>query len=179
MRSFPRSFHFAAARERGDRVAQPGSRSPDSSAATRGGLLSLLTLAFTLTSLAQSPAQLSTDAPILNWRLPSFTPEGHRESLVRGSEARILNDKEFALTELTLTLFTGDATNRIETILLSPAARIHAADRIVTSDSRLRVINDQFEASGTGWRYEHAAKKVSIAKNVRVVLQLELKDLLK
>lgn len=144
-------------------------------------LLSLLTLAFTLTlpASAQSPTRLSNDAPILNWRLPSFTPEGYRESLVRGTEARVLNDKEFALTELTLTLFSGDATNRIETILLSPAARVQAADRMVTSDSTLRVINDQFEATGAGWRYEHGTKKVSIARNVRVVLQVELKDFLK
>ncbi len=144
-------------------------------------LLSLLTLAFTLTlpASAQSPTRLSNDAPILNWRLPSFTPEGYRESLVRGTEARVLNDKEFALTELTLTLFSGDATNRIETILLSPAARVQAADRMVTSDSTLRVINDQFEATGASWRYEHGTKKVSIARNVRVVLQVELKDFLK
>ncbi len=158
----------------------PRSRPAASNAATCRFLsLFALTLTFTLTSLAQSPTKLSSDAPILNWRLPSFTPEGYRESLVRGSEARILNDKEFALTELTLTLFTGDAANKVETILLSPAARIQAADRVVTSDSRLRVINDQFEATGIGWRYEHATKKVSIARNVRVVLQIELKDILK
>ncbi len=164
--------------ERSDRAVAPRFLPVASNAATRR-LLSLLAFTLTLPSLAQSPTRLSNDAPILNWRLPSFTPEGYRESLVRGSEARVLNGKEFALTGLTLTLFSGDATNRVETILLSPAARVQAADRVVTSDSTLRIINDRFEATGTGWRYEHGTKRVSIAKNVRVVLQLELKDLLK
>jgi len=127
---------------------------------------------------AQSPTRISSDAPILNWRLPSFTPEGYRESLVRGSEARLQPDGNVVLQDLTLTLFVGDASNRVETILLSPAARVLTAERAVTGDSPIRVINDQFEARGTGWRYDHRTKRVSLEKNVRVTFTAALSDLL-
>lgn len=141
-------------------------------------LLPALAGGLALAASAQSPTRLSSDAPILNWRLPSFTPEGHRESLVRGTEARLLPDGNVDLQDLTLTLFVGDATNRIETILLSPAARVLTEERAITGRSAIRVINDQFEARGTGWRYEHRTKRVSLEKNVRVTFTAELANLL-
>lgn len=137
-----------------------------------------LALALTLALSAQSPTRVSSEAPILNWRLPSFTPEGFRESLVRGTEARLLADGNVDLTDLTLTLFSRDASNRVETILLSQSARVLSRDRAVTGDGAIRVINDQFEATGLGWRYDHETKKVSLRKNVRVVFRAELTDIL-
>jgi len=128
---------------------------------------------------AQSPTRLSSEAPILNWRLPLFTPDGRREAVVRGSEARVLPDRNVDLKDLALHIFTRDDANRIETILLSPSARVLAGERVVTGDGPIRIINDQFEATGTGWRYEHEAKKVSLEGKVRVILQVEMKDLLK
>lgn len=162
------------------REGRPPCRPGSSSGRIRPGLFlaSALALLFTFTASAQSPTRVSSDAPILNWRLPSFTAEGHRESLVRGSEARLLPDGNVDLKDLTLTLFTRDESNRVETILLSPAARVLTSDRAVTGESSLRVIHDQFEATGTGWRYDHETKKVSLHRNVRVVLQAEVKDLL-
>ena len=42
----------------------------------------------------------------------------------------------------------------------------------------IRVINDRFEATGSEWNYNHREKKVSIGKNVHVVLHTELKAML-
>lgn len=167
---------------RGIRPASPPG-GPTPASGVRLLFLPLLTLTFTLTftlsSPAQSPTRISGDAPIRNWRLPSFTPEGYRESLVRGSEARLLADGNVDLTDLTLTLFRRDPSNLVETILLSQSARVLSRERAVTGDSPIRVINDQFEATGTGWRYDHETKKVSLRKSVRVVFRAELTDILK
>jgi hypothetical protein len=98
---------------------------------------------------------------------------------VRGSEARFTAKNQIDISGLTLTVFTGNAEDRIETMILSPAAVVHPAEAIVTGPDTIRVINDQFEAAGSDWRYEPKSKKVSINKNVRVTFRAEFKDYLK
>lgn len=148
----------------------------------RGRALLFATLTFTLTLslFAQSPTRLSNESPILNWRLPLFTADGsRREAVVRGSEARVLPDRTVELKDLLVHLFSRDDANRIETILASPTARVLADQRMVVGDGVIRVINDQFEATGTGWRYDHEGKKVSLQRNVRVSFRAQIDDLLK
>jgi len=142
--------------------------------------LLLLSLALLLAGSAGAQAtRFSADAPVVNFRLPMFTPEGHRAWLVRGSEARFASANVIDIKELTMTLFTGDATDRVETMILSPVARVLAQDSVVTGPDRIRVINDNFEATGLQWRYDHKEKSISIAKTVRVTFRAELKDFLK
>jgi lipopolysaccharide export system protein LptC len=142
--------------------------------------LPLLLALAVLPAFGQRSAQISPEAPIVNFRLPTYTtPGGYRAWLVRGSEARVLGPNAIDVRELTLTIFTGDARDRIETMILSPAARVAPDDQVATGEESIRVINDDFEATGTGWRYDHKEKKVSITRQVRVVLHGELKGLLK
>ena len=123
--------------------------------------------------------QLATDQPIINFRVPEFTPEGNRAWLVRGSEARYLSENQAAVKELNLSIFTGQPDGRVETLILSPAAEIRIGDLVASGHDTIRVINDRFEATGSEWVYAHKEKKVSIARNVHVVLHTQLKDLLK
>lgn len=130
---------------------------------------------------AQSNTRLSTDAPVVNFRLPTFTAEGFREWLVRGSEARYHSAKEFEVRELTLTVFSGDSSDRISSMILAPSARVLPEERTVTGAESIRVLNDDLEASGLDWRVHQPAEKVveiSMRKNVRVTFRAELKNLL-
>jgi lipopolysaccharide export system protein LptC len=122
--------------------------------------------------------QIATDMPIVNFRLPDFTPEGYRSWLVRGSEARYLKDGQVDITALNLTIFTGLADGKVETLILSPSAQVHPGDQLVRGRDSIRVINDRFEATGSDWNYSHRDKKVSIGKNVRVILHTQLKSIL-
>ncbi len=130
-----------------------------------------------LAATAGAATRLS-DQPVLNFRLPTFTPEGYRDWLFRGDEARYLDANRIDITEMALTVFTGTADNRAETLILSPAARLAPQDQSVTGDSIIRIINDRFEATGTRWTYQHAARKVTLGKDVRVRFKAELKNLL-
>ena len=58
-------------------------------------------------------------------------------------------------------------------------AIVNRRDWIASGPSTIRVISDQFEASGTQWTYARKDKKVSIAKHVRVTFRAEFKDFLK
>lgn len=144
------------------------------SAAVVLGLLAALSPAAT----AQVPTRISSDAPIVNFRLPTFTPDGFRTSMVRGSEARLVGANQIQVLGLTMTLFSGDQTEKIETMILSPSATLQPDDQTISGDSTIRVINDEFEASGENWRYDHREKRVLITRNVRVAFRAQLANFL-
>jgi|SRR6478609_3607905 len=138
-------------------------------------------LLFLATAGAASAAStaLATDKPIVNFRVPEFTPEGNRAWLVRGSEARYMSESQVDVKELSLSVFTGQPDGKVETLILSPSAELRIGDLIARGHDSIRVINDHFEATGVEWVYAHKEKKVSIARNVHVVLHTQLKDILK
>lgn len=140
-------------------------------------LLCLLSLAASAAFAANT--QLTPDQPVINFRVPDFTPEGNRSWLVRGSEARYISSAQVDVKELNLQVFTGDADGKLETLILSPAAEIRFGDMVARGHDSIRVINDRFEATGKEWSYSHKEKKVSIARNVHVVLHTQLRDFLK
>ncbi len=123
--------------------------------------------------------EISSNRPVINFSLPTFTPDGYRSWLVRGSEAVVSNRNQIDVKGLTLSVFSGKEDGKIETVILSPVARVMPAEALATGTGTIRVINDEFEARGTDWRYAHKEKRVSIAKDVRVVFNTELKDFLK
>lgn len=141
----------------------------------------LIFLGAALPALAADSTRVSGKAPIINFSLPTFTnPDGYRSWLIRGSEAWLTEQTVIDVKELSLTVFSGDSANRIDTLLLSPSARVLTDQQIISGPSSLRVINlrDGFEASGEDWRYTHKNKTVTLAKKARVVLQAEFKNFL-
>jgi hypothetical protein len=136
------------------------------------------TLALAGAAFAASP-KVANDRPVVNFRVPDFTPEGNRAWLVRGSEARYVGDNQVDVKELNLTIFTGDSDGKVETLFLSPSAEIHLDDLVARGQDTIRIINDRFEVTGADWTYSHKEKKVSIGRNVHVVLQTQVKDILK
>ena len=142
----------------------------------------LVFLSTVLPSLAETAPRVDSQEPIINFSLPTFTsPDGYRNWLLRGSQAWMTESNIIDIKELSLTVFSGDASNRIDTLMLSPSARVLSDAQVITGDSTLRVINlhDRFEATGEGWKYTHKDKTVILSKKVRVVLHAEFKNLLK
>jgi lipopolysaccharide export system protein LptC len=139
----------------------------------------LLPVAAAVAALAAT-TQISPDKPVVNFRLPNFTPDGYRSWLVRGSEGYYLaKENQIDVKDLTLSIFSGMSDDKLMTMILSPSAKVLPNESIVTGESTIRVINDDFEATGTGWRYEHKDKKIIIRKKVRVTFRAEFKDILK
>lgn len=138
----------------------------------------ILLFVLVATAALAATTQIAPDKPIVNFRLPDFTPEGHRAWLVRGSEARYQKEGRVDITGLNLSIFTGLADGKVETLILSPSAQVLPSEQLIRGDDSIRVINDRFEATGSDWTYAHRDKKVSIGKNVRVVLHTQLKDIL-
>ena len=123
-----------------------------------------------------------TNAPVKKFRLPQFNQEGFRTGLLEGDEARIVSENQIDITEMHFTVFSGTEANTVDTTLLAPTATIHIPDPqhiVVEGKGAVRVVRSDLDASGVDWTYWHAEKKVSMRKNVHVVIRSEMADLLK
>jgi hypothetical protein len=124
-------------------------------------------------------ASVETNAPVKNFSLPTFTKEGYRSVLLRGNEALFVSAQQINVTGMQLTLFTGDATNRVETVIISPAARFFPERNFAGGEHGVRVLRDDVEMSGTRWTYDQGERKVVLDEDVRVIFHAQLKDMLK
>jgi hypothetical protein len=144
--------------------AEPGSATP---AAT------------TIAATAAPPTPAPAPAPAYNWVLPLFADkDGHRTMTLRGTEVRPAG-KDIAVTNLSITVFTGDAKAQVDSILLSPLAVFQTKEQRARGDRSVRFIQDDIEVTGQRWTYDHAARKVSLQENVRVTFRAKLNDILK
>jgi lipopolysaccharide export system protein LptC len=121
----------------------------------------------------------SASAPVTDPVVSTFTKDGCRSWLLRGSQCRIVSQSQIDFTNLNLTVFVGDPSNRVESIFLSPAATAFVDQARVSGPGAVRIITDDFEATGADWTYDHRQKKVSIRKNVRVVFPTQLQSILR
>lgn len=135
-------------------------------------------LALAATAPTGNPPSGDSPAPAFNWVLPLFTDkEGYRSMTLRGSEVRPTNGS-ILVTDLSITIFNEQAQPLVDSMLLSPRALFHPRQNRAEGDSTVRFIRDDVEVIGTGWVYDHNAKKVSLQSNVRVTFQAQLNDIL-
>ncbi|MCC6415688.1 MAG: LPS export ABC transporter periplasmic protein LptC [Opitutaceae bacterium] len=125
---------------------------------------------------ATSP--LTTQTPVKNFRLPTYNEAGHRSMLIQGARA-IVGADQIELTDLNLTLFTGDKAGTIETIILSPQAIAEPKSERIHGEHAVRFIRNDLEITGERWTYNHHEKKVSIATKTRITFHVPLPDILK
>ncbi len=128
-----------------------------------------------LTAVAAEPPP----SPAVNWVLPLFTDkEGFRSMTLRGSEVRP-KGATIAVTDLSITIFSGDAEAKVDSILMSREAMFFPKQNLASGDKAVRYIRGDIDVTGVGWNYDHAAKKVSLRENVRVTFNSQLNDILK
>lgn len=130
-------------------------------------------------SLLQGGGEAATTAPAVNWVLPLFSDkEGYRTMTLRGTEVRPTGPT-VTVTNLNITIFSGDAAAKVDSILLSPLAVFSPKENRAGGDRSVRFIQDDIEVTGSRWTYDHAAKKVSLRENVRVTFTAKINDILK
>ena len=122
---------------------------------------------------------IAPNAPVTDPVVSTFTPDGNRSWLLRGSQCRVVSQNQLDFTNLNLTVFVGDAANHIDSIFLSPEATAWVDQARVSGPGTVRVITNDFEATGADWSYDHRQKKVSLRKNVRVVFHVQLLSILR
>lgn len=123
------------------------------------------------------------NAPVKNFRLPTFNKAGLRTSLLTGSQAIYVSSTQIDVTDMRFLQYNDNGSGLVDTQLLSPSATVMTKDNliIVSGNDRVRLIREGLDATGEQWTYTHADtdKKISLRKNVRVIFQAEMGDLIK
>jgi hypothetical protein len=130
-------------------------------------------------AVGQVRPRITAPTPARNYTLSLFSDQGYHRMHVRGTSADLTNPARIALSELTLTLFTGDSSRTVETVILSPQAVLEPEKELVAGDGVVRLIRDDLELTGENWQYDHGAEKILIQRNARIVFQTPIGDLLK
>jgi hypothetical protein len=121
----------------------------------------------------------ATTGPAKNWVLPLFTPEGFHSMTLRGAEVYTVGADQIDIVNMNITVFSGTAATRVDTILLSPAASFFPRENRASGGQSVRMIRDDIDVSGEQWTYDYTQKKVSIHKGLRVAFRAELNGILK
>jgi|HubBroStandDraft_1064217.scaffolds.fasta_scaffold229396_2 hypothetical protein len=126
---------------------------------------------------ADGPSSLDQTAPARaeNWILTLFTKDSYLSMRLSGSEVEPIGDDRIDLRDMNITVFSGDPSNRVDTILLSSQAIYFPHEMRATGTGGVRVIRNDCEITGEDWSYEQEGKKVSIHRRVHVVYQEPLK----
>lgn len=129
------------------------------------------------------PAPALATAPLRDWALQLRTDAGDPYLTIRGTEVRPISTVRFDITDLNMTVFSGDPAQRVDTSVLSPAAVYYPKQQRLAGPGEVRLIDfrDGLEATGQQWTYDYTAKekKILIARDVRIVIHAPLPDMLK
>ena len=79
-------------------------------------------------------------APAKNWVLPLFTKEGYHSMTLRGAEVHPVSSVRIDVTDLNITVFSGDDAAQVETVLLSPHASYFPREKRASGPGSVRVI---------------------------------------
>ncbi|MGC4074313.1 MAG: hypothetical protein QM760_17735 [Nibricoccus sp.] len=144
----------------------------------------LAALCCALPSFSSAQSSIIANAPVKNFRLPSFNDQGNRTSLLRGSEARYISSTQIDIIELNFAQFPEDGSTEADNILLAPSATVLIKSKdhtILTGKESVRLIGKGIDATGENWTFDnkgHNDQRLTMNKNVRVVFHAELKGIL-
>ncbi len=128
---------------------------------------------------AKPAAQLAPSAPVKNFRLPTFTDEGFRRTMLRAGEARLPDPARIELVEMELTLFTGLSDEGIDSMLAAPAATFLPEKLFASGPSTVRLERLDLTVTGADWSYDHPARRLVINRDAHVILRAPIGDILK
>lgn len=144
-------------------------------------LLFFAAAALTPGLLPADSVKATASAPVKNFRLPTFTDEGFRQTMIRAAEASFPDPARIDVAELELTLFTGKADEQIDAMLAAPVAILFPQKQLSTGPDTVRLERIDLTLTGADWSYEHGdkVKKIIIRRDAHVIMRASLGDILK
>jgi hypothetical protein len=130
---------------------------------------------------ADAPPAVLGNASVKDLSTTIFSPEGFRRMTLKGTEARPVSKDQIDFVDMNIAVYSGDAATQLNSVILSPAASFFLHENRAAGDGPVRLIDyrNNFEVTGEKWNYEYGQKKISIARNVKMIIHASLPDLLK
>ncbi len=116
-------------------------------------------------------AQLTPDAPVLNFHLPMFAPEGHKIWDLRGAEGRQIGARRVEITEMRLLVYAQSAPRRAENIITADQAVFSIESNKAEGPGRVQVEGANFILEGKQWEWNGGQRQLKILKGGRLAIE--------
>lgn len=127
-------------------------------------------------------AQLAPHNRMSRFSIPTYNADSYREWTLSGEEGIYKEDNRFEVTNMKLSIFSGDAEQNLDTVIQSSSAVFDLAGNRATSDAPIHISSANFEIHGEGWSWDGTQGRVVIEKSVTIrfsqKLDLDLNHLL-
>ena len=120
-----------------------------------------------LTAAAQVPVEFDM---VRNFKLPEYDEKtGDLRSIIRGQEAKVFRKSGYAdMKDMTIDVYRD---NVVETVVSSPACRLHLTKGVATSDEVIHIRRDDLEVTGRGYTWNRDQQVFEIRNKARVTLK--------
>lgn len=122
--------------------------------------------------------RMAPDAPVKNFKLPSFGPDGYRQWDLEGREGRYVSEQEIEILGLRLRTWSGDQSLVQVLEITSPDARIFPSQNRAVGSGLIHIVGPGYTVFGVGWDWNGETNAIAVEREVRVTF-LEDLDILK
>lgn len=125
-----------------------------------------------------SAQRMAPDAPVKQFRLPSFGEDGYRVWDLEGREGRYISADEIQIDGLRLRTWSGDEAMIQELEITSPHASIFPQQNTAKGQGLIHIVGPGYTVFGRGWDWNGNTRAIAVANEVRVTFFEQL-DILK
>lgn len=142
----------------------------------RKNLIRLLVMAFVACGTMAFSQQLAgmEDREIDDFRIPEFDANGMLKSEIFGKKAKMLAENKIRITELQIIMYKkrteSSTTNEVDAVLTSEHCTVDQKTRDAFSNADMKIIRDNVEITGTGFRWSATNQRIEILNNFHMVM---------
>ncbi len=123
--------------------------------------------------------KMEPNAPVVNFLLPMFGPNGYKAWDLRGQKGHYINPEQIEIECLTIKVYSGDAAMSLESVIESPTATVFIRENRACGDQTIVVSGANYSAIGKGWEWDATQRKILLKENVKVVFKEPLTSVIK
>ncbi len=136
-------------------------------------------LLFSVAGLATLVFGQALNAPVENFKLPLFNEQGFRAWYLRGEQGIYTAEKEVRILGMELQQYSGNEADQVIALMTSPEANMRLNPLVASGPGSINIESELFKAEGEDWIWQGSEKRLIINKNVKVVINAEIGDIIR
>ncbi|MEC8209067.1 MAG: LptA/OstA family protein [Verrucomicrobiota bacterium] len=112
--------------------------------------------------------QMTTTAPIKNFRLPRFGDNGYTQWMLQGEQGIYDRDEQVSVTQMAMRIYSGDERMALELSMDSPHGTLRLQENLGYSESPITIVGTNFKISGIGWKWSGDTKEIIVERDTIV-----------
>ncbi|MGF1447894.1 MAG: hypothetical protein ACFB20_00600 [Opitutales bacterium] len=123
--------------------------------------------------------RLLPEGDVVAFRLPMFNREGYREWILTARRGRYVHSDRIEVNGMDLRAFSGDAADALNLTILSNRAIFAPQSNRASGPGVITLFGAEYQATGSEWNWEGETGVVTVRRNVRVIFNQPMMNLLR